>query len=129
MPTPQSEAFFQKINDGRPVNRRRQSSKKGTIKMIRRFLLLAAVSAAGITAPAWAKSNDKDKDAGWSLQEALGKPEGLTISGSFRVRYEALHNQFRPGLDRKRSEEHTSELQSLMSISYAVFCLQKKHNI
>src|SRR3546814_6289786 len=25
-----------------------------------------------------------------------------------------------------RSEEHTSELQSLMSISYAVFCLQKK---
>src|SRR3546814_2774923 len=27
---------------------------------------------------------------------------------------------------RKRSEEHTSELQSLMRISYAVFCLQKK---
>src|SRR3546814_6457931 len=26
----------------------------------------------------------------------------------------------------KRSEEHTSDLQSLMSISYAVFCLQKK---
>src|SRR3546814_4449961 len=26
-----------------------------------------------------------------------------------------------------RSEEHTSELQSLMRISYAVFCLQKKH--
>src|SRR3546814_6760004 len=27
-----------------------------------------------------------------------------------------------------RSEEHTSELQSLMRISYAVFCLQKKKN-
>src|SRR3546814_2398326 len=27
-----------------------------------------------------------------------------------------------------RSEEHTSELQSLMRISYAVFCLQKKTN-
>src|SRR3546814_8672092 len=27
-----------------------------------------------------------------------------------------------------RSEEHTSELQSLMRISYAVFCLQKKNN-
>src|SRR3546814_11197851 len=27
-----------------------------------------------------------------------------------------------------RSEEHTSELQSLMSISYAVFCLKKKKN-
>src|SRR3546814_2318458 len=36
--------------------------------------------------------------------------------------------------DRYRSEEHTSELQSLMRISYAVFCLKKKkktknHNI
>src|SRR3546814_2378191 len=28
--------------------------------------------------------------------------------------------------DRQRSEEHTSELQSLMRISYAVFCLKKK---
>src|SRR3546814_4808119 len=28
-----------------------------------------------------------------------------------------------------RSEEHTSELQSLMSISYAVFCLKKKKHI
>src|SRR3546814_9855293 len=28
----------------------------------------------------------------------------------------------------KRSEEHTSELQSLMRISYAVFCLKKKHH-
>src|SRR3546814_2532674 len=27
-----------------------------------------------------------------------------------------------------RSEEHTSELQSLMRISYAVFCLTKKHS-
>src|SRR3546814_5487956 len=30
---------------------------------------------------------------------------------------------------RHRSEEHTSELQSLMRISYAVFCLKKKKNI
>src|SRR3546814_4094769 len=30
------------------------------------------------------------------------------------------------GLRRSRSEEHTSELQSLMRISYAVFCLKKK---
>src|SRR3546814_8096712 len=32
----------------------------------------------------------------------------------------------REGADRRRSEEHTSELQSLMRISYAVFCLKKK---
>src|SRR3546814_2848990 len=31
-------------------------------------------------------------------------------------------------LDWYRSEEHTSELQSLMRISYAVFCLKKKIN-
>src|SRR3546814_10540959 len=30
--------------------------------------------------------------------------------------------------DHDRSEEHTSELQSLMRISYAVFCLKKKKN-
>src|SRR3546814_7996804 len=30
------------------------------------------------------------------------------------------------GRDRERSEEHTSELQSLMRISYAVFCMKKK---
>src|SRR3546814_9581127 len=35
-----------------------------------------------------------------------------------------------PAPDKERSEEHTSELQSLMRISYAVFCLKKKktHN-
>src|SRR3546814_4950325 len=34
-----------------------------------------------------------------------------------------------PLLSDARSEEHTSELQSLMRISYAVFCLKKKKNI
>src|SRR3546814_9408224 len=32
-------------------------------------------------------------------------------------------------LERRRSEEHTSELQSLMRTSYAVFCLKKKTTI
>src|SRR3546814_9270606 len=34
----------------------------------------------------------------------------------------------RPIVHTMRSEEHTSELQSLMRISYAVFCLKKKNN-
>src|SRR3546814_9362665 len=34
-----------------------------------------------------------------------------------------------PLAGRGRSEEHTSELQSLMRISYAVFCLQKKKHL
>src|SRR3546814_1163323 len=33
----------------------------------------------------------------------------------------------RPVTGHARSEEHTSELQSLMRISYAVFCLKQKH--
>src|SRR3546814_5456504 len=33
-----------------------------------------------------------------------------------------------PSQSAQRSEEHTSELQSLMRISYAVFCLKKKNN-
>src|SRR3546814_4156695 len=35
------------------------------------------------------------------------------------------HHEF-PGFVTDRSEEHTSELQSLMRISYAAFCLKKK---
>src|SRR3546814_5061131 len=40
----------------------------------------------------------------------------------------ACHHPQPPPLKRRRSEEHTSELQSLMRISYAVFCLKKKNN-
>src|SRR3546814_6257734 len=45
----------------------------------------------------------------------------LAPASSLRVR-----NPARNGMPR-RSEEHTSELQSLMRISYAVFCLKKKN--
>src|SRR3546814_5584612 len=41
----------------------------------------------------------------------------------------ACRRDDRVAQSRHRSEEHTSELQSLMRISYAVFCLKKKkHN-
>src|SRR3546814_5756652 len=49
--------------------------------------------------------------------------QGVLIHGSTAVSFAVLGN--RPLL---RSEEHTSELQSLMRISYAVFCLNKKTN-
>src|SRR3546814_8681469 len=39
----------------------------------------------------------------------------------------ALTRQNLPQLRLERSEEHTSELQSLMRISYAVFCLKQKN--
>src|SRR3546814_12952195 len=38
-----------------------------------------------------------------------------------------LADDVRDRLDKFRSEEHTSELQSLMRISYAVFCLKTKN--
>src|SRR3546814_9123561 len=47
----------------------------------------------------------------------IGNRDMLILAGSFI-----------PCVLQTRSEEHTSELQSLMRISYAVFCLKKKHN-
>src|SRR3546814_10577105 len=48
------------------------------------------------------------------------------IQKAARSRY-GLENDIHAEID--RSEEHTSELQSLMRISYAVFCLKKKKHI
>src|SRR3546814_2524100 len=44
------------------------------------------------------------------------------------LRHHQEHRAGRHHLRQLRSEEHTSELQSLMRISYAVFCLKKKKN-
>src|SRR3546814_6766871 len=44
----------------------------------------------------------------------------------YRAIFAALHNEQWTEAKNLRSEEHTSELQSLMRISYAVFCLKKK---
>src|SRR3546814_7672357 len=58
---------------------------------------------------------------------------GRAKVGRARVRQAALHTaHWRAGIGKKddgRSEEHTSELQSLMRISYAVFCLKKKTHV
>src|SRR3546814_3348779 len=50
--------------------------------------------------------------------------EAATAAKSFKTA--AVEKAMHAG---KRSEEHTSELQSLMRISYAVFCLKKKNTI
>src|SRR3546814_5078851 len=65
------------------------------------------------------------------LEDAVAPPVGTeTINrlGGRRRRPERFGRCCRGFLDhRRRSEEHTSELQSLMRTSYAVFCLKKKH--
>src|SRR3546814_10756733 len=56
-----------------------------------------------------------------SAGELQGHVEALLQS-----RFMLIGVPCRIGGSRPRSEEHTSELQSLMRISYAVFCLKKK---
>src|SRR3546814_1559769 len=53
-------------------------------------------------------------------QAAEANGEGKSARGRWRDLFTRQHM--------RRSEEHTSELQSLMRISYAVFCLKKKKN-
>src|SRR3546814_5295860 len=65
-------------------------------------------------------------DVGWGCSSR----NGGQISTSVKPGYDDLARRYgsdaAAGLLRERSEEHTSELQSLMRISYAVFCLKKK---
>src|SRR3546814_3679763 len=56
-------------------------------------------------------------------QKRLGA--GLLEARHRRIGLQARHDQHETDAA-VRSEEHTSELQSLMRISYAVFCLKKK---
>src|SRR3546814_6010606 len=80
-------------------------------------------------------------DIGWSFQlqdprmilllMLLSLAIALNLAGLFEVSAPSLSGNWmakKGGLGAFRSEEHTSELQSLMRISYAVFCLKKKIN-
>src|SRR3546814_6559474 len=60
-------------------------------------------------------------------QSACSHRKGRRIGQRHSLRVRSEHNLRQPGIA-PRSEEHTSELQSLMRISYAVFCLKKKKN-
>src|SRR3546814_8269162 len=67
--------------------------------------------------------------AGYDASFALGLLEaGLQVVGDRRAVLLVVFDVPAPEplLHARRSEEHTSELQSLMRISYAVFCLKKK---
>src|SRR3546814_8485957 len=53
-------------------------------------------------------------------------PRGQSVGGVDRSIDVGVEARQQAGRDMTRSEEHTSELQSLMRISYAVFCLKKQ---
>src|SRR3546814_6043667 len=66
-------------------------------------------------------------DAGGDLTNSLMGELMLAHAVRRGVAGFVLNGAIRDAMDfLKRSEEHTSELQSLMRISYAVFCLKKK---
>src|SRR3546814_2197379 len=63
-------------------------------------------------------------------RDAAGTPadrDARDRGGSARRCCRGARPAYRHGRASLRSEEHTSELQSLMRISYAVFCLKKKN--
>src|SRR3546814_10562528 len=88
--------------------------------------------------PDWSDKPETDQQLGAStnfgcgvngnLAAMIANPEdlvrGQTTDSDLRT---ATSNRAISTYREKRSEEHTSELQSLMRISYAVFCL-RKHN-
>src|SRR3546814_1958182 len=64
---------------------------------------------------------------GRSLRSGDPAPvDGVDAPGQARQRYLRIERDRQFSRNGRRSEEHTSELQSLMRISYAVFCLKKK---
>src|SRR3546814_9750621 len=65
--------------------------------------------------------NGKKPGSGKRALQALENPQSLPFT---RL---CITKCFPGGWKMLRSEEHTSELQSLMRISYAVFCLKKKN--
>src|SRR3546814_5835025 len=63
-----------------------------------------------------------------SLKKSSAKPQAEPKRRGRRIAPAAFFVSEFVGHAHQRSEEHTSELQSLMRISYAVFCLKKKTN-
>src|SRR3546814_2147262 len=60
-------------------------------------------------------------------RDGHGREDGLDLGGIVdAAELLAGCRRRQPAVELRRSEEHTSELQSLMRISYAVFCLKKK---
>src|SRR3546814_1106347 len=75
------------------------------------------------------EAEDEGQEAGQARQaehQRRRRPDEIEDAGVVHPRADGRREPFvqRDGLVQGRSEEHTSELQSLMRISYAVFCLK-----
>src|SRR5210317_96228 len=70
--------------------------------------------------------NDTATTEIYTLSYTLSLHDALPISRTRNARRCAARSSIACGVRSRRSEEHTSELQSHSEISYAVFCLKKK---
>src|SRR3546814_8075332 len=71
----------------------------------------------------------RDAEVGFADQMSARGPVASLRTRPWRregTKARFLRSEFLQASTKSRSEEHTSELQSLMRISYAVFCLKKK---
>src|SRR3546814_8114875 len=102
--------------------------------------LLRAGINVGVGTGGAASNNDLDllgetRSAALLAKAVSGNPAALSASTALRMatlggaKALGLDSEIGSLLAGKRSEEHTSELQSLMRISYAVFCLKKKKRV
>src|SRR3546814_5985960 len=64
---------------------------------------------------------------GPSLTSSFRRLSGKPSVGPNRIQTTSSKHSLNMGLSANRSEEHTSELQSLLRISYAVFCLKQQN--
>src|SRR3546814_4003059 len=78
---------------------------------------LEIIEISGMTATAFYARTPRGRSAEHWCKLALNPPARSELHARIAQRFHAMM---------ARSEEHTSELQSLMRISYAVFCLKKK---
>src|SRR3546814_5203815 len=98
----------------RPSKALREEARVGA-SLLRRHGWPLALLFAGLLLPLWGFAE---------LADEVREAEGFPFDAPILLAAGQMANS---GFDQLRSEEHTSELQSLMRISYAVFCLKKKN--
>src|SRR3546814_1336228 len=86
----------------------------------------AAIAAGATIHPHSAATRLARSGTGWRVTTARGSVTADTVLLACGGYLEGMNRAVDAHV--MRSEEHTSELQSLMRISYAVFCLKKKKN-
>src|SRR3546814_1456759 len=113
---------------------REREMKGGDGQVIDLSLLEPMFSVLGAQAASYKASGRKPKRVGSASNTSAPRNVYAPKDGKWVALSAALQSMaerlFRTigRADMNRSEEHTSELQSLMRISYAVFCLKKKQN-